>query len=104
MAKEKDDAAVLAKGSAANEVVVQGTPHVIQIVTPQPKPAEPVKDFDRTVPGGRYVVGGKLVDAHGKPIPDGSDRQDSGVLRESVQDAEDLSRLPVPNQGSGPAK
>lgn len=40
------------------------------VQTPQTPPAasqEPEKRWDKTVPGGQYMVGGKLVDADGKP-------------------------------------
>lgn len=40
--------------------------------TPQEAPAETVQTApqasDKTVPGGRYVVGGQVVDANGEPI------------------------------------
>lgn len=36
--------------------------------TPPASPQEPGKKFDETVPGGQYMVNGRLVDADGKPI------------------------------------
>lgn len=36
---------------------------------PEPTP-EPDRKLDETVPGGRYLVDGKLVDANGEPIKD----------------------------------
>lgn len=41
------------------------------VASPQAAPAapqEPGKKLDETAPGGRYEVGGKIVDADGKPI------------------------------------
>jgi hypothetical protein len=34
------------------------------------KDAEAKRPLDETIPGGRYEVNGKLVDANGKPIED----------------------------------
>lgn len=36
--------------------------------TPPAAPQEPGKRFDETVPGGQYMVNGRMVDADGKPI------------------------------------
>ncbi len=34
-----------------------------EVVTP-----EPPRKLDQTVPGGRYIVNGQVVDANGKPL------------------------------------
>lgn len=53
----------------------QGDPQApeVESTAPAPKAAHVAsqkaeKKFDETVPGGRYEVGGKLVDADGKPV------------------------------------
>lgn len=53
----------------------QGDPQATEVKSPSaaPRTAPPAsqesgKKFDETVPGGQYMVGGKLVDADGKPI------------------------------------
>lgn len=33
-----------------------------------PGPAAPTAELDRTVPGGKYLVKGKLVNAHGREV------------------------------------
>lgn len=37
------------------------------VATPEPAPAEPMVETE-TVPGGRYIVNGELVDANGEPL------------------------------------
>lgn len=34
------------------------------------QPEQPTQAMDTTVPGGRYLVNGRLVDANGEPLPD----------------------------------
>lgn len=53
----------------------QGDPQATEVKSPAsaPKAApsasqEAEKKFDETVPGGQYMVGGRMVDADGKPI------------------------------------
>jgi hypothetical protein len=40
------------------------SPEVVNL----PKEEKPVQASDKTVPGGRYIVGGVLVNANGDPI------------------------------------
>ena len=36
--------------------------------TESPQPEQPAQRLDITVPGGRYLVNGKLVNANGEPL------------------------------------
>jgi len=45
----------------------------------QPQPEQPAQRLDVAVPGGRYLVNGKLVNCNGEPLPDQApDTQQSG--------------------------
>jgi hypothetical protein len=61
-----------------------------------PVPPEPTPDIDKGVPGGRFVVNGVTVDAHGKRIPEGQEAQDPATFAREVAQSEDLSKLADP--------
>ena len=65
------------KPSQEPQKAPQGDPRPRDDESPAPEPqkaptasqeAEKPKRFDETVPGGKYEVGGKMVDADGKPL------------------------------------
>lgn len=68
---------------------------IVQVVQPVAVSPEMIPGFAETVPGGRYFVGGRHVDAWGNPLPEGADKQDPHVVAEAVAGNTDLSKLKV---------
>ena len=55
----------------SNQQPAQVQPAPLQGVNPaNPVVPQPTPDIDKTIPGGRYLVDGKLVDANGQEIKD----------------------------------